>query len=484
MAPIKKFTLHILILIIFLSIPFLFNNCSKKKKIQVILISIDTLRGDSITPYGYFRDTTPYLTQLVKESVYFPHAYSNGCWTMPSHMSMLTGTLPSRHGVNQGMGAMEGKRASMLHDAVKMLPEILKISHQELKTVKFAKLPGDLGFGRGFDINNSFDPFQEEEAFKKLLREFENQKDQDFFFFVHTWMVHAPYARSRFLKNEKISREKRKQIDEFRRMTIKERMKVLKKKKSKGVANDFPLFLSRNKLFNMKDCKDLYDGGIYFVDHYVERLIGKLKELDLYDDVLIIITSDHGEHFDDHFKNSFYNFHGQDFYEEFIKVPLIIKYPDQSPGKIVHQPVSLIDLVPTVLDYHKMEIPAFVQGESLMIPPARRKNRYIISEAVAMKKIERKMMRVGNLKYIITMVRPEKPGRINWSRVIERRLYNLEDDPLEKKNLFEDEKFKPTCLNLEKTLKKIFKNSVKYGPSKKTKLDEKTINDLKQLGYL
>jgi hypothetical protein len=459
-------------------------NCNRHKKIQVILISIDTLRGDSITPYGYFRDTTPYLSQLVKESVYFPHGYSNGCWTMPSHMSMLTGTLPSRHGVNQGMGAMEGRNASTLHDAVKMLPEILKASHPQLKTVKFARLPGDLGFARGFDINNTLDPFQDEASFKKLLKEIDNQKDGDFFFFVHTWMVHAPYARSRFLKEGKVSAVKREQIDEFRTMTKEERMKVLKKKQSKGVANDFPIFLSRNKLFNMKDCKALYDGGIFYVDQLIDRLIKQLKELDLYDDVLIIITSDHGEHFDDHFKNSFYNFHGQDFYEEFVKVPLIIKYPDRSKGKIVQEPVSLIDVVPTVVDYYKIKIPEFVQGESLLTPPSRRKNRYIISEAVAMKKIERKMMRVGNLKYIITMVRPDQPGRINWERIIDRRLYNLEEDPLEQKNLFEDGKFKNTCLNFEKALKKILKISVKYGPSKETKLDEETINHLKQLGYI
>lgn len=482
MQPIKRLTLFVLI--ITFTVPLLLVNCNKQKKIQVILLSIDALRGDSITPYGYFRDTTPFLSQLVKESVYFPHAYSNSCWTMPSHMSMLTGTLPSRNGVNQGIGSVKGKNASTLHDAVKLLPEILKASHPQLKTVKFARLPGDLGFARGFDINNSVDPFLNEESFKTLLKEFENQKDQDFFFFVHTWMVHAPYARSRFLKEGKISQEKRNQIDQFRTMTKEERLKVIKMKKSKGTANDFPFFLSKNKLLNMKDCKALYDSGIYYVDQLIDRMIKRFKKLDIYDDVLIIITSDHGEHFDDHFKNCFYNFHGQDFYEEFVKVPLIIKYPDRSKGKIVQEQVSLIDVVPTVLNYYKMKIPDFVQGESLMIPPARRKNRYIISEAVAMKKIERKMIRVGNLKYIITMVKPEKPGRINWDRVIKPRLYNLEEDPLEKKNLFEDEKYKNTCLNFEKAIKKILKNSVKYGPSKTTKLDEETINHLKQLGYI
>jgi arylsulfatase A-like enzyme len=459
-------------------------NCGSQKKIQVILISIDTLRGDSITPYGYFRDTTPNLSQLVKESVYFPQAYSNGCWTMPSHMSMLTGTLPSRHGVNHGMGAIKGDKASVLHAAVKLLPEILKASHPQLTTAKFAKLPGDLGFARGFDINKSMDTFLDEKSFEELLTEFENQKDRDFFFFVHTWMVHAPYARSHFLKEEKLDRKKREQIDGFRTMTKKERMKLLRKKKSGGAANDFPFLLSRNKLFNMKDCRDLYDGGVYYVDQWIGRLIRKLKELDLYDDVMIIVTSDHGEHFDDHFQNCFYNFHGQDFYEEFVKVPVIIKYPDQSKSEIVKQPVSLIDLVPTVLNYYKMKIPDFVQGESLLIPHGRRKNRFIISESVVMNKLERKMMRVGNLKYIITMVKPEEPGRVNWDRVIKPRLYNLKQDPLEKNNLSEDEKFKNTCRNFEKALKEMLKSSVKYGPSKKTKINKETIEQLKQLGYI
>ena len=94
------------------------------------------------------------------------------------------------------------------------------------------------------------------------------------------------------------------------------------------------------------------------------------------------------------------------------------------------------------------------------------------------------MMRVGNLKYIITMVKPEEPGRVNWEQVIKPRLYNLKQDPLEKNNLFENEKFKNTGLNFEKALKKILKISVKYGPSKKTKINQETIEQLKQLGYI
>ena len=86
-----------------ISSPSLFISCSQKKvndKIQIILISIDTLRGDHLTSAGYFRDTSPNLTRLIKDSTYYIKAYTNGCWTIPSHMSLLTGTLPSRHGLN------------------------------------------------------------------------------------------------------------------------------------------------------------------------------------------------------------------------------------------------------------------------------------------------------------------------------------------------------------------------------------------------
>lgn len=107
MQQIKRLTLVGLITVFMILL--LMVNCSKQKKIQVILISIDTLRGDHITSYGYSRDTAPHLAQLVRDSVYFTHGYTNGCWTMPSHMSLLTGTLPSRHGVNKDYFSLTSK---------------------------------------------------------------------------------------------------------------------------------------------------------------------------------------------------------------------------------------------------------------------------------------------------------------------------------------------------------------------------------------
>jgi hypothetical protein len=477
--------LLLFLLMVFLSVSFIFVNCGKQKRIQIILISIDTLRGDHITPYGYSRDTAPHLARLVRDSVYFTHAYTNGCWTMPSHMSLLTGTLPSRHGVNKDFFSLGSKEYPVLHESINSIPEILKSRHPGIKTIKFAKLTKDLGFSRGFDIDNYYDPFFVDKRFNKLLEEVENHKEKDFFLFIHTWMVHAPYTHSHFLNKDKVDKEKRNNIDNFRK--IYREAKKKKKKSGKKVEflnGAFAKFLRKNNLFNVDACIDMYDSGIRYVDQYIGRLIEKTKKLGIYDDLMIVVVSDHGEHFREHYRR-FYDCHGYDYYEEFIKVPVIIKYPGQAKRKVLGHPVSLIDVVPTILNYYKIKVPSFVQGESLDKPYSKRESKYIVSEAISGPNTETKMIRLGHLKYMISMKKPNKPGRVNWERITRRRLYDIKSDPLEEKNLYRAPEFKNTCLNLEKMLKAIIENSTSpYGPTKETKVDKEFIEHMKSLGYL
>jgi arylsulfatase A-like enzyme len=458
-----------------------FMSCGKSKeriieKKQIILISIDTLRGDHLSSYGYFRDTSPHLSQLIKDSVYYSNAYPNGCWTPPSHMSLLTGTLPSRHGVNKDRGAIRDRKYSQLSDSIKSIPEILKSHH--INTIKFAKLPPELGFSRGFDRDNRIDPFFDDETFGLLLKELENNKEKDFFLFIHTWMVHAPYSNTYFLKKGKIDQKKRRHIDKFRKIFIKRKIAG----KLTGV---FGAFLRRNKLFNVDDCMALYDGGIRYVDQYVGKIMEKTKQLNIYDNLLVIVTSDHGEHFSEHYPGRFYGFHGRDFYEEFIKVPLVIKYPYSDKTGRLDDLVSLIDVFPTVLDYYHMEIPAFVQGESLLKPHSQKDKKYIVSEAVSRPGIERKMIRIGDLKYIITMKNPTKAGRVNWEAITQRRLFDIKADPSEQDNLYNDLKFRQMCIDFEKILTRVIKHSTKTNRQlKETRISEETIKQMEALGYL
>jgi arylsulfatase A-like enzyme len=106
----------------------------------------------------------------------------------------------------------------------------------------------------------------------------------------------------------------------------------------------------------------LYDGGICYLDHYLGLLFEKLKALKVYDNTLIIITSDHGEAFGEH--NSME--HGLTLYEEVLRVPLIIKYPSAYLQRaVVEKRVSLVDLMPTILSFLGSPIPSGIDGEAL-----------------------------------------------------------------------------------------------------------------------
>jgi arylsulfatase A-like enzyme len=461
-----------------LSAPLVLVNCGKKKandKIQIVLISIDTLRGDHLESYGYFRNTSPNLSRLIKDSVYYTNAYTNGCWTMPSHMSLLTGTLPSRHGINKDWRSVRNKQYPALNESTKNIAEILKSHNKNIKTVKFAKLPGALGFGKGYDRDERIDPFLQNKKFDMIIEEFENSKEKDFFFFIHTWMVHAPYSNTYFLKEGKIDKKKRDYIDNFRTAGIKE----------KKLSEAFSAFLKENNLFNSIDCVTLYDGGIRYVDEYIGKIINKFKQLGIYDDMMVIVVSDHGEHFEEHFPRQFYGCHGKDFYEEFIKVPIIIKYPHSFKRGTIDYHSSLIDIFPTLLDFYEIPPPPFIQGESLLKPHKKRNKNYIVSEAISGARVERKMIRVGDLKYIITMKNPSKPGRANWDSITGRKLFDLKEDPSEKNNLYKNLKYRQICIDFEKTLKRIIKNSARTNrTTKKTEISEETIKQLEALGYL
>lgn len=471
-----KYIIRILAVVCFVFIVILFFFIIKDKDVvykrkQVILISIDALRADHLPSYGYRRNTSPYLSELIKESNCYTNAYANGCWTMPSHMTLLTGTLPSRHGINIDWKTYYvDKMYPTLNDSVKSIAEILK--NDKFNTIKIARLPDELGFARGFNKNFNFDPFQIKDRFNVLIRELEKNKNKNFFLFIHTWMVHAPYSNSHFLRKEikdKLGEKKLNFIDNFRNMGLD--------------FFEFKKYLKEDNLYNIKDCVDLYDGGIYYVDKYIKKIVDKCKQLGIYKDLMFVVVSNHGEHFGERDPERFYDQHGWDYYDEFIKVPFIIKFPKQLKPKIISSPVSLIDFVPTVLDYYKLGIPYYIQGESLL---NRSSKRYIISEATSIDiNVEKKMIKIGDLKYIVTMHDPLKPGRVNWNSVKERKLFNLKVDPFEKDNLFKYMKHKKICFNFEKVLLRVIKGSSRMNVYRgKTRIKEKTKKFLESLGYL
>jgi len=296
---------------------------------NVILISIDTLRADHLGCYGYKPKTSPNIDALAQDSALFLNTYALSSWTLPSHVSMLTSLFGIHHQVARDDEVMDPDLLT--------LAEILRMQGYSCGAFTGGGFVSAVyGFSQGFD---SYDEapgrvFAQDSAarvFQTASDWIDRHQERDFFLFLHTYQTHNPYScpypyKVMFLDDEAMLGN----IDVLGHVGGPE-----------GIFKPLPDAERRNII-------GLYDGEIRYVD---EKLIGplveKLKQMELYDQTLIIFTSDHGEEFFDHGGWE----HGHSLYDEQLKVPLVIKFPQsEHAGGKVDQIVSLVDIVPTVTD--------------------------------------------------------------------------------------------------------------------------------------
>ena len=315
---------------------------------NVILISIDDLRSDHLGCYGYHRETSPTIDRLARQGVRFVNAFTAAPWTLPSHMSMLTSLYPSEHRINPIVSVRrEGATLPVLDDAVVTLPEVLK--EHGYATAAFtdgAYVSGGLGFAQGFDlyfeneVEKDLPPLQE-----KLFEWLRANREQKFFVFLHTFAVHLPFTPPA------------------------EHLAAVAPEHAEGQLRSFGLFdlvaLDRGtrKLTPelLEQIKTLYDGGIRHADAFVESLARELASLGREADTLIIITSDHGEEFQEH--GSFG--HGYTLHDEVLRVPLIFSGAGVVSGRTIHAAASTVDIMPTVLDLVGIPLGGHESGQSL-----------------------------------------------------------------------------------------------------------------------
>jgi len=391
----------------------------------VILISIDTLRADHLSAYGYRRIRTPHIDSFAQHGTLFTNIEAQIPFTLPSHTSLFTSTYPFENQIEEN--------AERVPAGAVTLASLLR--SQGYKTAAFIGsvfLESEMGLDQGFEVYDS--PFHFE-AFSPLAgsmffggmgrnpfsvrdrrdgalvlgaarRWLAANRGQPAFVFVHLFDVHQPYIRPG------------------------------------------------------------YDAELAYTDQILGAFQQALIDGGWWQRSLVVLLSDHGEGLGDHGEAS----HGYFIYESTVHVPLIIHWPAGAPDHASHdsQPGGLIDVAPSILDFLHIPAPVSFEGRSLLSVDGPRQ---VYSETVyahdAFGWAPLRSLRVGEYKYI-EAPRPE--------------LYNLADDPREQNNLFG--KDAAQALALRGDLRKLVASRAPQQPASPATVSPRMRALLASLGYL
>ena len=306
----------------------------------LVLISIDTLRADHLGCYGNRIVQTPHMDRLAAEGVVFDNHVSSCPTTLNSHTSLMTGTYGHTHGAaRNGFVVREGNT---------MLAEALRDSGYA--TAGFAgafPLHTRFGFSQGFDhYDAAVKSRSGDQVNDRVLRWLDGQDAERLFLFVHYWAAHYPYTPpppyDRMYRRDALG--------------IRGTMGDIERVRD-ALASDLPEAGRQSDAL-----RAAYAGGVTFVDAHVGALLDGLRARGIYDEALILLTSDHGEAMDEHDE---YWDHGRTTYASSTHVPLIVKLPG---GRLAGTRSSLVasnvDVMPTILELTGVSPPPAVEGAS------------------------------------------------------------------------------------------------------------------------
>jgi len=393
---------------------------------SIILISIDTLRADHLSCYGYHRFETPHFDALTKGGTLFSAVASQVPLTFPSHVSLFTSTYPFFNGV-------EDNGEALRPNAITLATILKSHGYRTAAVVGGFVMDSRFGLNQGFDMYDStFDLHHQEESdsgdIKRLGSDvvaaaskwLDAHSSGDFFLFLHLYDLHTPYNlparyRARF-----------------------------------GMG---------------------YDAELRYVDEQVGDFCESLRRRHLFDKSLIALISDHGEGLGEHGEKT----HGYFIYQSTLWVPLIVHWPSGRlfPAK-VDEPVRLMDVAPTILQSAGISQPPEFQGRSLMDllrPGGSRTARDVYSESLYAHRhfgcSSLRALRMGQYKYIDSP-KPE--------------LYDLADDPGERRNLYSQQR--QIALAAQQKLAFLHSRLGKRHPAGQKALDPDTVARLNSLGYV
>ncbi len=320
------------------------NKEEKAEKVDerpnVLLITIDTLRADHLSSYGYPLKTSPVMDRLAEEGARFSSTYSAIPLTGPSHISLFTSRFPQEHGARvNGYAVAEDSKWLFL-------PQILeRFGYSNAAFISAWPLTSRLThLGRWFDVydedlKRKYQLFNSsryaEDVTPPAVNWLENRPKEPFFLWVHYFDPHSPYH-------------------------LREGFEELE---PSGHADNRPAPLDDEMAERIRS----YDSEIAYADAHIGKLLGKIDELGLRDSTVVALTSDHGESLGEHG----YVGHGRSLSQGIVAIPLIMRYPGVIPaGQVIDDNVSLLDVTPTILDFtignqDEKDLPTAFAGRSL-----------------------------------------------------------------------------------------------------------------------
>lgn len=314
---------------------------------DILLFTIDTLRADHTSTYGYARETTPTLTQLAGRGARFEHAYATATWTTPSLASVFTGVLPSEHGVTREQEAPDGSGLqTVLPPELPSLTESLqRAGYHTLGVTMNTFLVAGLGFERGFDeyVPVALGTLADLRAALAPRLAGLRASGQPFFLWVHVLDAHAPY-HTRSPAFDAFWPAPRPRFPELQDVMQPELFDQLLANDPGGERKGYVVAA--------------YDSEIQACDAYLAELLAALAPRPL----AVLVAGDHGEEFADHGRYG----HGHTMFEESLRVPLVVALPGASAGRVEATPVSLVDVLPTLVEVGGAPLPAGLAGRSLL----------------------------------------------------------------------------------------------------------------------
>ena len=451
------------------------SNSQERIQPNIILISLDTLRADHLKCYGYSRETSPHMDQLGTDGAIFTNAFSSTSWTLPAHISMLTSLDNRHHGVD--------KTNPYLDSSIVTLADMLRKEEYFTCAMTGGALVGQrFGFSKGFDFYREFMRSHHKPNSAKILYNHVNQwlnenKDKRFFLFLHTYQTHAPYTcpqpfNSFFFHDEKMP------WMEGDIETI-----LLGSKPRYKVPFNTLSPLERDNIVA------LYDGEIRFTDEIlIKPLIEKLKKLQLYENTMIVLTSDHGEEFFDHKAW----LHGHSLYNELLHVPLIIKYPQSKyKNTRLHNTVSIVDIMPTILDEIDVDISGYdFDGVSLVnyLKNGEKEEQLRIADVDSFNNPDILPVRIALIQNGYKLIMNNDFGRSPEfylpvpPPIAKFELYDMKKDPTEKHNLFDQKS--AIIRDLLSKIPEIYQTQPEMSKEKRKSRDKDFEETMRALGYI